>query len=457
MIKKIQQSTQVHKLLLFFLGGLSNGLPGVLTWQTLNIWLSQLGYSKSIIGLMFFTGLPYTFKFLLSPIVDHYRVPFLNKYFGKRCSWAISMQFSMLLSLMCLGAVTRQGSLPYTAFFCFLTSLCSSINQIATVAHRIEISNDLETPQNVTIGIMGYRVGKLIGRAGALYLMTYLPWKMIYQLLSLVLLLSIAVYSFTPEHSLIETKSVCHPKLLALLAKKHPFVFKAPILKHLFCTLAIPFLYFSRSNKEWKKIIALLVLVNIGDDLVLGMIDIFYFELGFSQIQIANITKVFGLFCSVLGGLAAASCAHKYNTMRALGIAAIAHAFSQILLIILSLSSANTFFLIISVIAEYVTSGMKVALIAMLISNLCSRVHHTGTQYAFFSSIKAIPLTLTSSMSGFLIDRTSWPLFFTISFLLSLPSIFIIYSIPHHSIKKSSYNNMNMLGLKNLINASENA
>jgi PAT family beta-lactamase induction signal transducer AmpG len=447
MIKKTTMSSINHKMLLFFLGGLSNGLPGVLTWQTLNIWLSQLGCSKSLIGLMFFSGLPYTFKFLLSPIVDHYHVPLIGRYFGKRCGWAISMQIIMLGSLLALSYVTHYGLLIYTAFFCFLTSLCSSINQIATVSHRIEVLDDEETPKGVAIGIVGYRVGKLIGRAGALYLISYLPWITIYQLLSLVLLLSIIMYSTTPEQQVVLSKSVYDPKLLKLLKKKHPFIFNSTPLKHLFCTLVIPFIYFSKSNKEWIKIIALLLLINIGDDLILGMVDLFYAEIGFSWIQIANITKVFGLLCALAGGLTAATLAKRYNTLYGLLFASTAHALSQIFLIILSLKGADNTLLIISVATEYFTSGMKAALVATLISNLCSRVHHTGSQYAFFSSIKAIPLALSSSLSGILIDSCqSWPLFFTLSFLLSLPSIAILYSLPKNAIQKSSYNRINMLG-----------
>ncbi|NBX72605.1 MFS transporter [bacterium] len=457
MIRKNQKSVINHKMLLFFLGGLSNGLPGVLTWQTLSIWMRQLGYSNSIITLMFLTGLPYTFKFLLSPIVDHYHPPFLKRYFGKRCGWAIAMQVMMLLSLIGLGTVGAQKSLLWTGFFCFITSLCASINQTATVAHRIEILNDDETPQAVAIGIMGYRIGKLIGHAGALYLMSYLPWHIIYYSLSFVLVLSIALYTTTPEQSFGETKSVYEPKVLAVIQKKHPFVFKQPILVHLYCTIAIPFLYFRKNNTEWKKILGLLLLINIGDDLILGITDLFFLDLGFSPIQIANIAKVFGLFCSISGGLLAAALARHYHLIRTLGIAAIARALSHLLLILLSLKGADPNLLILTVTAEYFTSGMKAALIATLISNLCSRLHHTGSQYAFFSSIKAIPLIITSSLSGLLIDRSSWPIFFIVSFFLSLPGIMIVFSIPNNSIKKSSYNDFNMLRLTQFEKSLENA
>jgi len=42
--QSLYQAFSVYTLIFF--GGLSNGLPGVLTWQALNLWLFELGYSK---------------------------------------------------------------------------------------------------------------------------------------------------------------------------------------------------------------------------------------------------------------------------------------------------------------------------------------------------------------------------------------------------------------------------
>jgi hypothetical protein len=56
-----------------------------------------------------------------------------------------------------------------------------------------------------------------------------------------------------------------------------------------------------------------------------------------------------------------------------------------------------------------------------------------------------------------LIDRSSWPIFFIVSFFLSLPGIMIIFSIPNNSIKKSSYNDFNMLRLTQFEKSLENA
>ena len=448
-MNKKTKDTLFRKMTLVFLGGLSNGLPGVLTWQTLNIWLSQQGHSKTVIGLMFFAGMPYTFKFLFSPLVDRYSLPILTPFFGQRRSWAILMQTLMFVCLLAIGYGAGQYSLSYTAFFCFLTSLFSSLNQIATVAHRIEILNEQEAPHGVAIGIVGYRVGKLLGRAGALYLLSFLSWETIYYLLSSTLFLSLLFYAYQPFDDQIYQAPVRNDKLLLkFYQKKYPYLLSHNLLKNLFSVLIVPFIYFKRRTPHWKPILSLLLLINIGDDLTIGMIDLFYLELGFSTIDIATITKVFGLICSLLGGFWAAQLAQRFSILRCLGWATILHALSLLILLALSLKGPHLKLLILSVTTEYFTSGMKAALLAMYISNLCSKVQHTGTHYAFFSSVKAIPLLISSSLSGWLIQSVSWPIFFSISFIVSIPGAICALSLKSQTeLPKSSDKFINMLRL----------
>ena len=57
--------------------GFSSGLPLLLTFSTLSAWLTIEGLSRTAIGLFALVGLPYSLKFVWSPLIDrlHYYLP----------------------------------------------------------------------------------------------------------------------------------------------------------------------------------------------------------------------------------------------------------------------------------------------------------------------------------------------------------------------------------------------
>ena len=47
----------------------------------------------STVGLFALTQIPWTLKFLWAPIVDTFKLPFINQYLGQRKSWLLLTQF----------------------------------------------------------------------------------------------------------------------------------------------------------------------------------------------------------------------------------------------------------------------------------------------------------------------------------------------------------------------------
>jgi len=86
--------------------GFTSGLPYMLIFSTLSIWLRDVGIDLTIIGFFAWISLTYSLKFLWSPLVDRYSIPFL-KYFGSRKSWIILMQiFIVILTIILMGIFT---------------------------------------------------------------------------------------------------------------------------------------------------------------------------------------------------------------------------------------------------------------------------------------------------------------------------------------------------------------
>ena len=83
--------------------GFSSGLPLALTGQTLSLWLKDEGLSLTAIGLFAAVGTPYALKFLWAPVMDKARLPGLTVLLGRRRSWLIVTQFTLIAVTLALG------------------------------------------------------------------------------------------------------------------------------------------------------------------------------------------------------------------------------------------------------------------------------------------------------------------------------------------------------------------
>ena len=68
--------------------GFSSGLPILLVFSTLSVWLVKAGISRSTVTLFSWAGFAYAFKYLWSPLVDNYKLP-IFKNFGHRRSLSL--------------------------------------------------------------------------------------------------------------------------------------------------------------------------------------------------------------------------------------------------------------------------------------------------------------------------------------------------------------------------------
>ena len=85
------------KVLSMFALGFSSGLPFMLYFNTLSVWLRQNHLDRATIGMISWVGLTYSFKFLWAPIVDRLRLPLLGRALGQRRSWMVLAQAGIAL------------------------------------------------------------------------------------------------------------------------------------------------------------------------------------------------------------------------------------------------------------------------------------------------------------------------------------------------------------------------
>lgn len=173
-METIKQFKRPSVITMLFLG-FSAGLPILLVFSSLSIWLMEVGIKKSSVTFFSWAALAYSFKFIWAPLVDRFPLPVLSQIFGRRRSWILLSQTFVIIALLGMaftGPRTLESSLTVMALFTVLLGFSSATQDIVIDAYRIESdSADMQALLSSTY-MIGYRVGMLLAGAGALFLAT---------------------------------------------------------------------------------------------------------------------------------------------------------------------------------------------------------------------------------------------------------------------------------------------
>ena len=476
--KKISIFLEKKVLKLLFLG-FSSGLPILLVFSTLSVWLHKAGLNRSTVTLFSWAGFAYALKYLWSPLVDNFKIPFLEKL-GRRRSWLLFSQIMILLSLLATSLTDPSQNIFLTAAAITSLAIFSATQDIVIDAYRIECA-----PQNYqgplsSMYIAGYRLAMLVAGAGSLWLASYLGveiykqsvWMIVYITMGSLMFIGISTTLLSREPNVKRnnvSKNNEHVRFLLVILFaivsfiflysqiENPFSSDDIFKKFLFATFRICLCFLLMtlimlvfinlkflSKEKVKKIylnpiinfikrygkFAISILVLIGlyriADVVMGVVaNIFYLEKGFDVKEIATYSKFFGVFATILGGFLGGFFALRFGTMKALFLGALIAASSNLLFAWLAVSEANISFLITVITADNISSGFAGAAFVVYLSGLTS-VKFTATQYALFSSLMLFIPKFIAGYSGSWVDVIGYGNFFCVTALLGLPVLLLI-------------------------------
>lgn len=183
--------------------------------------------------------------------------------------------------------------------------------------------------------------------------------------------------------------------------------------------------FFRRYGKKALLLLALIGLYRISD-IVAGVIsNVFYQDLGFSKMQIATAVKTLGIWVTIGGGFLGGLLAQRLPIMRAMMVGAILACTTNLLFVVLT-NYPTIEMMYLAVVMDNLASGLASAVFVAFMSALTS-IRFTAVQYAIFSSLMTlIPKTL-GGYSGAIVSAHDYAYFFTLTFLLGLPVLFLVY------------------------------
>ncbi|MEO3959534.1 AmpG family muropeptide MFS transporter, partial [Chromobacterium piscinae] len=258
--------------------GFASGLPLYTLINLLPAWLRSEGVDLKSIGLFALIGLPYTWKFLWSPLLDRYALPLL----GRRRGWMLATQLALLGSLALLGLFDPRQDIWSIAGLALTVAFFSASQDIVLDAFRREILSDVQLGLGNTVHINAYRLAGLVPGSLSLILADHLDWGSVFVVTALFML----------------------PGALMTLMVKEPA--QAPgSPKTLREAVVEPFHEFL-TRQGWQGalwILGFIFLYKLGDSMATSLATPFYLDMGYAKSQIGLVAKHAALWPAVIGGL----------------------------------------------------------------------------------------------------------------------------------------------------------
>ena len=477
MKKNIKLFFDNKSITMLFLG-FSSGLPILLVFSTLSVWLVKAGIERNTVTLFSWAGFAYAFKYLWSPLVDNCQMPIFKKL-GHRRSWLIFSQLSVCMFLIFISFIDPQKNIYLIAFAVTMLAISSATQDIIIDAFRIESAPQFMQGPLSSMFIAGYRLAMLISGAGSLWLAAsfgteiynQLTWQKVYLIMSALMLIGILTTIFASEPNIkrlknLKTKNQLRFLMIIILSivsfiflyskLSSPFEdnlvlnFIFTVFRLILCfILAFLIIYISTkihfvSKNEFKSsyfnpiltflkkygkfaffILLLISLYRIADIVMGVMANIFYLEKGYNIKDIATYSKFFGVFATILGGFLGGYFSLKFGTMKSLFFGALIAAASNLLFAWLAVHAISIKLLIYVITADNISSGFAGAAFVIYLSGLTS-IKFTATQYALFSSIMLFIPKLIAGYSGGWVDIMGYQNFFILTAAMGIPVLFLI-------------------------------
>ena len=481
---------QDRRAIALLLLGFSAGIPILLIFSTLSLWLLEAGVKRETVTMFSWAALGYSFKFVWSPLIDALPVPLLSRVLGKRRGWLLLAQGLIIVAIVLMSSINPQfsGSLNAMAWGAVLLGFSSATQDVVIDAYRIEAAPDDSAMQSVMSSTYtaGYRLGMIVAGAGSLMLAQWLgstkehyaysAWQQTYWAMAATMLVGVAATLWVREPAAYQAKAGQSAgdnlRLLAMFALAvlvFVFAFRqinmllpenaaSPVAAlfwetlrlagSLLAAVAMGFAavqiklvraevvrrvwiapladFFARYGKRAVLLLALIGLYRISD-IVSGVIsNVFYADMGFSKVEIASAVKTFGVAMSILGGIAGGVLAQRFRLMNMMMLGAVAAAATNLLFVWLAMRGHDVPLMYTAVGLDNFAAGLAGTVFVAFLSAL-TNIRFTAVQYALFSSLMTLLPKTIGGYSGAIVKQIDYTGFFLFTAALGVPILLLVW------------------------------
>jgi PAT family beta-lactamase induction signal transducer AmpG len=383
--------------------GFTSGLPLYILIQLVPAWLRSEGVGLAEIGFFSLIGFPYTWKFIWSPIMDRYTLPFL----GRRRGWMLLTQLALAASIASMGFFKPEFSIWTIAYLAAAVAFFSASQDVVLDAYRRELLPDVELGLGNAVHVQAYRLAGLVPGSLALILSDHLPWHTVFVIVAAFMIVGILLTLFIDEPD----RHPAAPRTLqeAVFEPFREFIDRAGF-------------------REAVLVLAFLFLYKLGDNMATALQTPFYIDLGFTRTQIGTVAKFASLIAAIVGGVAGGLVMVKFSINRALWMFGVVQIISILGFAALAEIGNNLWMLGAATAFEYLGVGLgSAALIAFMARS--TNPAFAATQFALFSALVSVPRIFANATTGLIVEQIGWTSFFLFCTLMAVPGMLLLFRV----------------------------
>jgi len=392
-----------RRMLICVFTGFTSGLPLYVLFQLIPGWLRVEGVGLAEIGFFALVQFPFTWKFLWSPFMDRFTLPFL----GHRRGWMLVTQIALLFSMGVMGFFKPDLSLWTVAYLSVAVAFFSASQDIVLDAYRRELLPDAELGLGNSVHVQAYRLSGLVPGALGFILADHFDWHIVFVIIALFMFVGI-VMTLVIKEAIMEPTP---PRTMreAVIEPFREFIGRAGLGPALL-------------------VLAFLFLYKLGDNMATALQSPFFIDVGFTLTQIGAIAKTAGLIAAIIGGMVGGLVMVKVPINRALWLFGVVQIVSILGFALLSEIGANPWMLGVAVAFEYLGVGLgSAALIAFMART--TNPAFAATQLALFTALASVPRVFANAVTGVIVEQIGWTNFFLLCTALAIPGMLLLFKV----------------------------
>jgi MFS transporter, PAT family, beta-lactamase induction signal transducer AmpG len=453
----------------------AEGFPYAVVNNLAEVLFRELGASLATVGLTSLFHVPWNLKFLWAPALDAYET--------KR-RWIVGLEVVLTAALVAVALTAAPGALGTVATILVAVAFLSATHDIAIDGFYLEGLDSAGQSRFVGLRVMAYRVAVLAVGGPVLIVASRVGWRAALLLLAVPMLLLTAFHAWLLPHVEQRRRTIAD-MLRALLRPWALFAAAVVVLAIvwgarvgavfsrglglggnlalgallavlLLATLGRPLIsrfaaardrsryaaafvdFVAQPRIGWA--LAFVLLFRAGESMLMKMKWPFFHDaMGMELDAYAFANGTVGLAASIgatmLGGWLVSRrglgrCIWPFTLMQN-----VLHLLYAGLAIGLAGPRPHFFVLSTVIVIERIGEGVGTAALAVYLMRCC-HVAHKAAHFAIVSSLMSVGFTVAGATSGYVAEALGYPMYFTLSFVITVPSMLLILFVPHLDDRK---------------------
>jgi PAT family beta-lactamase induction signal transducer AmpG len=372
------------------------GLPWTFLHQMATEFLTAIGASKTAIGSTSLFHLAVTLKFVWSPLVD---------LFGQKRQWLLAAQVVLGLGML-LTALTIEAS-DLTLFWLVLAllSVVHATHDIACDGFYLSALAERERALFSGVRNAAYRSAMIVGSSLLVYLAGRTSWKLAFASAGVLMLLV----------ALVNGRVLPHPP-----ERRNPGATRSTAFLAAYRT------FFTQPGAA--RVLSFILLYRLGDIMMFAMSKPLLKDIGIDTAA-RGLLNGASILAAISGSIVGGAVIARQGLGRCLVPMTYVQSLAIPLYVVLAVAQPSLPGVVTIVVLEQLCAGIGTAASAVFLMQI-AHPSFSASHFAFATAVVSLGSSLSGYISGPLDEALGHPIFFSLAFVASWPSLVLVHWVP---------------------------